>query len=93
MDLKGKKLKQLAKLNLPIHWTPELKQDSADFRTILVTDSQEYLNNYRSDEAILLFTDASKTCWSLVVMQAPCAEVLEQIDSGRFTPKLLLFLS
>ena len=36
VDLKGKKLKKLAKLNLPVHWTPEPRRDWEGFREALV---------------------------------------------------------
>ena len=41
----------------------------------------------------MLFTDASKHCSSLEVLQAPFAEVKEQLVLKFFTPKPLLFLS
>ena len=93
MDLKGKTLKALAKLNIPVHWNDSLKEDWRNFRLLLAAASERYLYNYKPDEAVMLFTDASKHSWSLVVMQAPYSQVAEQIDLATLIPKPLVFLS
>ena len=41
----------------------------------------------------MLFTDASKFSWSLIVMQAPYDQVTEKLDLETFHPKPMVFLS
>ena len=43
MDLKGKTLKALAKLNIPVHWNDSLNEDWRNFRVLLAAASERYL--------------------------------------------------
>ena len=91
-SLDGKNLKALERKNIKIEWTAELSCAWKELLRLVSVASQKNLKNYNPEEALMLFTDASKTHWSMIVMQGPY-EDLRKKNPLELPVKPLMFLS
>ena len=95
----GKKMKKLKKENKLIEWTPELVQAWQMLLTAVRNSSEKNLKKYNPDQELLLFTDASKEYWSLVVAQDTPENLRKAIVNGKLKdvyelqPRPMMFLS
>ena len=94
----GTKMKKMKKENKLVIWTPELTGAWEALLETIKESSEKFLRTYDPFQEMLLFTDASDSYWSLVVMQDHPDNVREatqdgKVDIYRLKPKPIMFLS
>ena len=96
----GGKMKKAKKENKLLEWTPELNEAWEVLLDAVRDSSEKNLKRYDPDDELLLFTDASDSYWSLVVMQCTQENLKNAFDeNGKLTdiyqlkPRPLMFLS
>ena len=68
-NLKGKTLKKIQKENKLVKWSESLVESWDELIRAIKYASEKFLHNYQPSEALLMFTDASKDFWALIIMQ------------------------
>jgi len=91
-SLEGKNLKALERKNIKINWTTELSCAWKELLRLVAVASSTNLKNYKPEEALMLFTDASKTHWSMMIMQTSY-ENIKTKSPLELPVKPLMFLS
>jgi len=94
LNAHGYTKKQLKRMDMDINWTDDMTDAWQQFQSLLVIAARKGLAQYDHSKELALFTDASKSHWSAVVVQIPpLSDDTKEIQFETLVATPLLFLS